>query len=93
LDRINPSISPQLAAIVARCLARNPNDRYADMDALINALDHPESVDLSILDKLNTSTDSSQSLMQIQTIKGVLAGLGIVVILVVIALFLQQFQR
>jgi uncharacterized membrane protein len=63
------------------------------MDALINALDHPESVDLSILDKLNTSTDSSQSLMQIQTIKGVLAGLGIVVILVVIALFLQQFQR
>ncbi len=52
VDKVNPSISPQLAAIVATCLARNPDDRYADMNALMQALEHPENVDLTILDKL-----------------------------------------
>ena len=93
LDRVNPSVSAQLAAIVARCLMRNPVDRYADMAALIDALDHPETADVSIWDKLNTSSGSPSSLLQAQTIKGVLAGLGIVAALVVIALFLQQFNR
>ena len=37
IDRVNSSIPPQLAAIVATCLARNPDDRYADMTALIRA--------------------------------------------------------
>lgn len=93
LDRINPSVSPQLAATVARCLARNPNDRYDDMESLIDALDHPEKVDVSILDKLKNHAGSSQALAQIQTVKGILTGLGIVAALIVIALLLQQFQR
>jgi len=42
LDRINSSISPELAAIVARCLARDPNTRYPDMSAFIANLDNPE---------------------------------------------------
>ena len=93
LDRINPSVSPQLAAIVARCLSRNPNDRYVDMISLKDALDHPEKVDISILEKLKSQVGSSQALAQIQTIKGILTGLGIVAALIVIALLLQQFQR
>jgi len=93
LDRINPSVSPQLAAIVARCLARNPNDRYADMASLIDVLDHPEKVDVSILEKLKNQVGSSQALAQIQTIKGILTGLGIVAVLIVIALLLQQIQH
>ncbi len=92
LDKVNPSVSAQLAAIVARCLSRNPEERYADMSALIDALDHPETADISILNKLNTSTDSSSALMQMQTMKGVLIALGIMAALIVIALLLQQFR-
>ncbi|HTO93279.1 MAG TPA: serine/threonine-protein kinase [Bacteroidota bacterium] len=48
LDR--QGVSPALAAVVARCLARNPDDRYADMQTLIRDLDNPAAVDTSILD-------------------------------------------
>jgi len=34
LDAINSQVSPGLADIVRRCLARDPNHRYADADAL-----------------------------------------------------------
>lgn len=90
LDKINPAVSPQLAAVVARCLARNPEDRYADMNALIDALDHPEKADISILERSNTQASSSVSLLQIQTLKGVLIALGILAALILLALALQQ---
>jgi serine/threonine-protein kinase len=93
LDRVNSAVSPQLAAIVARCLARNPNDRYPNMGAVIDALDHPENVDLSILEKTNGAGGSSQSLEQIQTVKGVLTAFGILALLIVLALLLQQIRR
>lgn len=51
LDKTQKNVSPPLAAIIARCLQRDPRDRYPDTPALIEALDHPEAVDLSILDK------------------------------------------
>jgi serine/threonine-protein kinase len=51
LDRLQPGVSPQAAAIAARCLQRNPDDRYPSMRALIDALDHPETADLAILDQ------------------------------------------
>src|SRR6266545_2027280 len=69
LDWVNPLVSPQLAAIVATCLALDPEDRYADMDALIEALDHPENVDVTILDKLNAPTADPRSLTQLQVIQ------------------------
>lgn len=94
LDRVLPSISPQLAAIAATCLAQSPDDRYQDMDALIDALEHPEKADLTILDKVQRSSkSSSSSLMQAETTRGVLIGVGILGILVIVALFLQYFQR
>ncbi len=93
LDRVNPSVSAQLAAVVARCLARNPDERYTDMAALADALDHPENVDVTILDKLNASNSSSPSLVQMQAVKGILTALGIMAVLVMLALLLQQFHR
>ena len=93
LDKIDPSISPQLAAIVATCLARDPSDRYADMDSLIQVLEHPENVALAVLDKLKDTSDSALSLTQLQTVKGILIGLGILGVLIALALFLQQFHR
>lgn len=94
VDKVNPSVSPQLAAIVATCLARNPNDRYTDMTALIQALDHPETVDLAILEKVNTApAGSSMSLMQMQVFQGLLIAAGIIGVLIVLALSLQYLQR
>ena len=93
LDRVNPAISPQLAAVVATALARNPDDRYADMPSLLQALDHPENVDLSVLEKTNTSTGPGISLTQRQVLRGILIGVGILALLVVLALGLQYLHR
>jgi len=89
LDKANSNVSPPIAAIVAKCLARNPDDRYPNMEALIAALDHPESEDVSILEKLNTSVPAAPSLEGMQTLKGVLIAFGIMVVLVLLALGLQ----
>ena len=51
LDKVQPGVSPQVAAIVARCLRRNPDDRYADMHALIHDIDNLDRVDTAILDE------------------------------------------
>jgi serine/threonine protein kinase len=88
LDKVNPSVTPQLAAIVATCLARDPEARYADMNALIEALEHPEGVDISILDKLSAAPPAP-SLENMQTLKGVLIAIGIMGVLVLLALGLQ----
>ena len=93
LDRVNTSISPQLAAIVATCLARNPDDRYPDMTALIEILDHSENADLTILEKVNSSAGSEKSLTQLHAIKGVLIAFGIMGALVLLALGLQYLHR
>ncbi|HND50349.1 MAG TPA: serine/threonine-protein kinase, partial [Anaerolineales bacterium] len=93
LDKVNPSISVHLAAIVARCLARNPEDRYPDMDSLIAVLDTPETVDISILDKSSAPPkNSSLSLTAQQTIKGVLIAAGIIILLILLSLGLQTLR-
>ncbi len=93
LDKVNPSVTPQIAAIVATCLARNPEERYADMNALIEALDHPENADLTILEKLSTSATSAPSLANMQTLQGILIAIGIMGVLVILALGLQYLNR
>jgi len=93
LDRLSPNVSPELAAIAAKCLARNPEDRFATMRALVEALDHPETVDLAILEKLNKSSTSRFSLDQLQAIQGLLVGVGVLALLVVVALVLQQLHK
>ena len=94
LDKVNPSISAQVAAIVATCLARNPEDRYPNMDALISALENPESVNISILDRSGTPTkpSSNLSLTAQQTIRGVAIAVGIIIVLVLLSLGLQTLR-
>jgi len=93
LDRVNPSVAPQLAAIVATCLARDPDDRYPDMNALIQALDHPENTDLSVLEKMNTSSEPAVSLTQMQVVRGILIAVAIICGLVMLALALQYLHH
>jgi eukaryotic-like serine/threonine-protein kinase len=92
LDRINTAISLELAALVSHCLARDPNKRYPDMLEFINGLDHPETVDLGILDKLDSpSTDGS--FWQSQAFRGVAIALAILAMFTILALFLQALHK
>jgi serine/threonine-protein kinase len=96
IDKIVPSVPLSLVAIVATCLARDPQDRFADMEALIHALDHPDQVDVMILNKLDAQPAGethSSSFMQMETVRGVLIGAGVLAVLIVLALAVQYFQN
>ncbi|HVO42571.1 MAG TPA: serine/threonine-protein kinase [Aggregatilineales bacterium] len=55
LDKVHPGVSPQVATVVAKCLQRNPDQRYAEMRALIEDLDHLDQVDTSLLETLSAA--------------------------------------
>jgi serine/threonine-protein kinase len=92
LDKLNSAISPQLAAIVARCLLKNPGERFPNMEALIEALDHPESADLSILERASHNQAATPSLVQMQTLRAFGIAVGILATLVVLAFVLQALR-
>jgi len=91
LDRERPGISPQLAAIVARCLQRNPEERFQDMHALIAALDHPETVDLTVLDKL-AGPRAGGRFWHSQAFAAIVISLLVMALIVVIALVAQKLR-
>ncbi len=86
LDRLNPAISPQLAAVVAKSLARQPEDRYPDMRAFSDALQHPEQADFSILEQTAASLPESEL---IQTLRYVGIAFGILAGVIGLAILLQ----
>jgi eukaryotic-like serine/threonine-protein kinase len=92
LDHVNSAVSAELAAIVSRCLARDPDKRYPDMKAFINGLDHPESADLGILDALD-SPAGRLSLWQSQAVRGIVIGLAILAGFTMLALILQALHK
>ena len=92
LDKVNPAISPALAALVAYCLTREPDDRYPNMPAFINAMDHPEDVDLAILEKLDLPPNRPP-LWQSQTFKGIVIALAIMAGFIILALILQTLRK
>jgi len=83
LDKLQPGVSPQVAAVVARCLRRDPDDRYADMHALIHDLDNLERVDTAILEE---STQRSTVARFWRSPMMVPAGIAILLLLAIIAL-------
>jgi eukaryotic-like serine/threonine-protein kinase len=92
LDRVRSGVTPELAALVARCLARTPEERFEDMDALIQALDHPETVDLGILDQADTNPAHSR-FWQSETLRAVLIAIGILAAFVIVAMLLQTLHH
>ena len=92
LDQIDPEIPPALAAIVARCLARDLTQRFPDMVSFISGLDHPETIDLGILDKMNNAGKSS-SLFKSQAFQGIAIALAILAGFTVLALLLQALHK
>jgi len=92
LDHVNSAVSPELAAIVSHCLARDPDQRYPDMLAFINGLEHPEAADLGILDKLD-SPSRRVSLWQSEAFRGIAIALAILAGFVILALVLQAIHK
>ena len=52
LDHVRTDLSPQLAAVVATCLQRDPDRRYPDIPTFLRALDHLDQVEVRYLDDL-----------------------------------------
>jgi len=93
LDRIKPGVPAKLAAIAARCLSRVPEERFADMPALIQALDHPETVDLAILEIDQKNNPAiGDDLLQSPTIKAIGISILIMLAFLTLAFLLQELR-
>jgi serine/threonine protein kinase len=93
LDWINPAVLPAAAAIAARCLKNNPAERFADMNALIEALEHPEAVDLSVLDDARDPRGpTAGKWWKSSALRAGALGLGLLLILVLVAYALQTLR-
>ena len=90
LDKEKPGISPHVAAVVARALHHDPDKRYADMRAFIDALNHPETADLSVLDQKPISNVTPW--WKSQAIQAIGISLIIMVAIIVLALILQALR-
>jgi serine/threonine-protein kinase len=90
LDRERPEVPSEIAAIVARGLQHDPNDRYQDMPALIDALDHPETADLSWLEK--APMPRAAAFWHSQTVQAVGASVLVLLAIVGLALALQALR-
>jgi serine/threonine-protein kinase len=90
LDKEKPGITPQVAAVVARALHHDPDKRYADMRAFIDALNHPETADLSVLDQQPTSNVTPW--WKSQAVQAIGISVIIMVAIIVLALVLQALR-
>lgn len=88
LDKESPKVSPQLAAVVTRCLQHLPDDRYPDMRALMHDLDHLDQVDVTILEKAPGEV-SAAPFWRSETFRAVMIGVVILAAIVVLALAAQ----
>ena len=60
LDREVAGVSPQLAAVAAKALQREPEDRHADLHAFLHELTHLDEVDTRILDQVQEPSQASK---------------------------------
>jgi serine/threonine-protein kinase len=90
LDKSQPGVSPQLAAFVARCLQREPEDRFSDMHALLDGLNHLESIDVSILDRV---TERKSHFWHSQTFIVIGSALLLLTAIVLLAFILQALHK
>jgi serine/threonine protein kinase len=92
LDRAGLGLSPQVAALAARALQRDPDDRYPDMAALIHDLEHLDAVDTAILDRVQAAA-AAPPFWRSPMFVSVLMGLVVLLVLVLIAFILQALHR
>ncbi len=91
LDRVAPGVSLPLAAIVARCLQRKPADRFPTLEALAEALDHPETADLTWLEKTG-QPNAARPWWRSQAVVAVGVSVLVLAVLAALALGLQALH-
>jgi serine/threonine-protein kinase len=92
LDQEDLGIPAALAAVVARAMQRDPGQRCPDMHALMEDLDHPENVDLRILDRVAAPAGKTP-FWRSPILVSVLMGLVVLLVLVVIGFGLQALHK
>jgi serine/threonine protein kinase len=92
LDKVKPGVSAAVAAVAARCLAHSPDDRYASMRELIAALEHPETVDLSILDQAGAQVKKTPW-WKSAYLKALGLGFGVLIAIIILAFALQSIHK
>jgi len=92
VDKLNAAVPQNIAAIVSTCLQKDPDARFSSMDAMIEALENPETVDTIILDRKPLSTDGGPSLAMLQIWKGIGLSIGVLIALIILALILQTLR-
>ncbi len=92
LDRKQPGVSPQLAAFVARCLQRDPKDRFPDIHALLHDLDNLDAIDTSILER-TTGSSTTFSFRHSPTAVAIGSAVLLLIAIVVLAFVLQYFHK
>ena len=92
LDRMGLGIPPHLAAVVAHAMQRNPEERSSDMHVLIHDLDHPETVDVAILDRVE-APPRELPFWRSPAFVSVLMALVVLLLLAVVAFGLQLMHK
>ena len=90
LDKEQPGITPQLAAVVARCLQRDPNARYATMHGLSHDLDHLDAVDVSVLE-VGTGAATAVPFWRLPTFRTIVVSVIVLLGIIIFALAVQGF--
>jgi len=90
LDR--EGVPAPLAAAVARAMAKDPGQRSPDMHALIHDLEHPEAVDLAILEQVSAPGQETP-FWRSQIFVSALMGLVVLLVLAVIGFGLQAIHK
>jgi len=92
LDKKRSEVDPHLAAVVARALQRDPKERYADMRAFIAALEHPETADITLLERLQIG-GSSLPWWRSTAFRSVMIAVVVMAALVILAVVLQSLHH
>ncbi len=92
LDCTQSNVSPELSTIVAKCLQRDPDQRYPDMGTLIRDLDNPAQVDTSQLDRL-CAVPPKPSFFDHPYVRAVLASILALIGIVLLGLLLAALRR
>jgi serine/threonine protein kinase len=93
LDHDYPQMLPAVAAMVVRCLQRDPADRYPDMHALIYDMEHPDEVDLTILETGTGPQTARSSVWHSELFQGFLIAVIVIACIIIFALVGQGVAR
>ncbi len=92
LDKVAQGVSPQMAAIAAKCLQREPKDRYNNLQEFIHDLDNPDLVDISILERA-TGPATASPWWKKQPFLSIATAFAILLVIITLALILQNSRH